>query len=388
MKPWTEVIAAEPMRAVIAAVVVLAVTAVAGFALRALTRYTRSLHHLVLAITMTALGVGAIAALALGQLMVFEPAERDVALGAIAVTAVLAVVVALIASMPLARDARRVEATVRRIESGDRVVRTGVVRSDELGHVARALDELTSRLDELEQERASHDADRRAMLSAIGHDLRTPLAALQAAIEALADGVAPDPERYLRSMIHDVEALGSLIDDLVLLSKLDAGRHELAFERIDLAEVADGAVEALTPMAAQHGVGLSADLSGASPVNGNATAIGRVIRNLIDNAIRHAPPGTTVTVRVTTEPHRSVVRVMDEGPGFDVEFVTQAFEHFTRADPSRTRATGGAGLGLAIARGLVEAHQGRIWIEDSRLRTAGGEVAFALPTSAPAPALV
>ncbi len=380
MKPWTEVIAADPWRAALAAAVVLALTVAAGFGLRALTRRTRSLHHLVLAITLTALGVGAVAALALGQLMVFEPAERDVALGAIGVTAVLAVIVALVASMPLARDARQVEATVRRIEAGDRSVRTGVVRADELGHVALALDELTARLDELEQERARYDADRKAMLSAIGHDLRTPLAALQAAVEALADGVAPDPKRYLQSMVHQVDALGSLIDDLVLLSSLDAGRHELIIERIDVAEIADGAVEAMAPTAAQNGVGLCADLSGASPVGGNAKAIGRVIRNLIENAIRHSPPGTTVTVRVSSHPDGSIVRVVDEGPGFDAAFVSRAFEHFTRADASRTRATGGAGLGLAIARGLVEAHGGRIWIEPQRRSSGGAEVAFRLPS--------
>ncbi len=382
MKPWTEVIAADPWRAVLAGLIVLALTVAAGLGLRALTRRTRSLHHLVLVITLTALGVGAIAALALGQLMVFEPDERDVALGIIAITALLAVVVALVASMPLARDARRVEATLRRIEAGDRSVRTGVVRSDELGHVAQALDELVAQLDELEQERARFDADRKAMLSAIGHDLRTPLAALQAAVEALADGVAPDPKRYVQSMIHDVEALGSLIEDLVLLSSLDAGRHELIFEPIDIAEIADGAVEGLTPTAALHGVGLRTDLCGASLVKGNAKAIGRVIRNLVENAIRHAPTGTTVTVQVTTDPAGSVVRVIDEGPGFDVAFVAHAFEHFTRADASRTRATGGAGLGLAIARGLVEAHGGRIWIEEAPVCANGGEVVFALPTTA------
>ncbi|MEZ5228849.1 MAG: HAMP domain-containing sensor histidine kinase [Acidimicrobiales bacterium] len=379
MKPWTEVIAADPWRAVVAALVVLSLTVAAGMGLRAITRRTRSLHHLVLAITLTSLGVGAVAALALGQLMVFEPAERDVALGIIGVTAVLAVVVALVASMPLARDARQVEATVRRIEAGDRSVRTGVVRSDELGHVALALDQLTERLDQLERERAQFDADRTTMLSAIGHDLRTPLAALQAAVEALADGVAPDPQRYLASMSHDVEALGSLIDDLVLLSSLDAGRHELIFEPIDVAEIADGAVEALTPTAAQHGVELVADVSGASPVSGNARAIGRVIRNLIENAVRHAPEGSTVIVSVATGSDGVTVRVADEGPGFDATFVARAFDHFTRADASRTRATGGAGLGLAIARGLVEAHQGRIWIEDPAASTVGGEVAFVLP---------
>ncbi|MCU0272983.1 MAG: HAMP domain-containing histidine kinase [Acidimicrobiales bacterium] len=382
MKPWTEVIAEYPLRAVVAALVVLVLTAASGLALRAITRRTRSLHHLVLAITLTSLGVGAVATLALGQLMVLEPAERDIALGVIAVTAVLSVVVALVASVPLARDARSVEATVRRIEAGDRVVRTGVVRADELGHVARALDDLTARLDALERERASADAERRLMLSSISHDLRTPLAALRAAVEALSDGVAPDPQRYLRSMLHDVEALGLLIEDLFLLTSLEAGRYDLTLERIDVAEIADTAVEALTPIAERHGVTLTADLTGASPIDGSAQAIGRVLRNLIENAVRHAPPGTTVTVHVSTEPDGPVVRVVDEGPGFAAAFAPQAFDAFTRADGSRTRATGGAGLGLAIARGLVDAHGGRIWIEAPRSERPGGEVVFTIPAKA------
>lgn len=382
MKPWTEVIATYPLRAAVAAFVVLALTAASGLALRAITRRTRSLHHLVLAITLTSLGVGAVATLALGQLMVLEPDERDIALGIIAITAVLSVIVALVASVPLARDARNVEATVRRIEAGDRTVRTGVVRADELGHVAHALDDLTARLDALERQRADADEERRTMLSSISHDLRTPLAALRAAVEALADGIAPDPQRYLRSMVHDVEALGMLIEDLFLLTSLDAGRHALVRERIDVAEIADTAVEALAPIAERHGVTLTAALSGASPADGCAQAIGRVLRNLIENAVGHAPPGTTVTVHVSTEPDGSVVRVVDEGPGFPAAFTAQAFDAFTRADTSRTRATGGAGLGLAIARGLVEAHGGRIWIEAPRPERHGGEVVFTIPAAA------
>ena len=110
-------------------------------------------------------------------------------------------------------------------------------------------------------------------------------------------------------------------------------------------------------------------------VQGNPTALGRVVRNLIDNAIRHAPPGSDGAGRRSSADGRPSVTVVDEGPGFPAEFSAEAFERFTRADASRNRATGGAGLGLAIARGLVEAHGGRIWIEGPP----GGRVAFELP---------
>jgi signal transduction histidine kinase len=111
-------------------------------------------------------------------------------------------------------------------------------------------------------------------------------------------------------------------------------------------------------------------------VSGNPSALGRVIRNLLDNAIRHAPPGSEIRVVVRGE-EGALVRVVDEGPGFPAEFADHAFDRFARADPSRNRSTGGAGLGLAIARGLIEAHGGRIWIE----QPPGGRVAFELPAA-------
>jgi two-component system sensor histidine kinase BaeS len=294
----------------------------------------------------------------------------------LAVTAVFATLLALIASAPLGRDVRRLETTVRRIEHGDRTVRAEITRADELGHVARALDELTNRLDALERERAGFEAERTAMLSSVGHDLRTPLAALRAAVEALADGVAPDPDRYVRSMRRDVEALSALVDDFFLLARIESGRLDLLPAPVDLTEIADEAVEALAPVAAANGVTIRLVAGTHVRVNGNATALGRVIRNLVDNAVRHAPPGSAVRVEVSAS-GRPSVSVIDEGPGFPEDFSVQAFDRFTRADASRNRTTGGAGLGLAIARGLVEAHGGRIWIDGPP----GGRVAFDLPAA-------
>lgn len=306
--------------------------------------------------------------------MVLDAGELGTVLGVLALTALLAVVLVVAATGPLGRDASTLEATVRRIEDGDRTVRAGVDRRDELGHLARAVDALNGRLAELEQERAGLEAERTAMLSSVSHDLRTPLAALRAATEALADGVAPDPDRYLRSMQRDVEALSQLVDDLFLLVRLENGRYDLHVADLDLTEVADEAIEALAPVAAERGVRVALDASGRVHASGSAAALGRVIRNLIDNALRHAPSGSTITVSVDAD-EAPRVRISDEGPGFPAEFVDAAFERFTRADASRTRVTGGAGLGLAIAHGLVEAHGGRIWIDDAP----GGRVAFELP---------
>jgi signal transduction histidine kinase len=373
---WWDAIADKPVEAVLALGGLAAGTLAAAFGLRRLTRRMGSLRRQVLAITLAALAIGALAAVLLARLMVLDSAELARVAAVLGVTAVLATVLVVLASVPLGRDVRQLETTVRRIEEGDRAVRTDIHRSDELGHVAKALDELTVRLDALERERAGYEAERNAMLSSVGHDLRTPLAALRVAVDALADGVAPDADRYLRSMRRDVEALAALVDDFFLLARIESGRLDLHPVPVDLTEVADEAVEALTPVAAATDVTLALDASTRVHVRGNPTALGRVVRNLIDNAIRHAPSGSVVRVAVAAD-GRPSIRVVDDGPGFPPGFGDEAFARFTRADASRNRATGGAGLGLAIARGLVEAHGGRIWIE----APPGGRVAFELPAA-------
>ena len=372
---WIDTLRMEGFWPVVGALGALATGTVAGaIAMRRVLRRARSLRTHFLAVTIGALMLAALAAMLLARLMVLKAGETRNVLGVLGITAIFAIVLVLIASGPLGSDARRVEAAVRSVEGGDRAVRTAVNRQDELGHVARAFDQLTSRLGELEAERASIDAERTALLSSIGHDLRTPLAALQAALEALIDDVAPDRDRYLRSMQHDITALSALIDDLFLLARIESGRLELVRASVDLTELADEAVEALTPSAAAAQVQLVLDASESVRVLGNPVAVGRVIRNLVDNAVRHAPPGSAVRIVIDAS-GVPTIRVVDDGPGFPAAFVEQAFDRFTRADSSRTRATGGTGLGLAIARGLVETLGGRIWIEPPP----GGRVAFELP---------
>lgn len=371
---WAEALADRPVEAGLAFAGLAGATVLVAFILRRVMRHARSLRHQVLAVTLVALAIGAVAAVLLARLMILDSTELARVAGVLAITAVFATLLVVLASVPLGRDARRLEATVRRIEDGDRAVRTGVDRADELGHVAHALDQLTARLDRLERERAGYEAERTAMLSSVGHDLRTPLAALRVAVEALSDGVAPDPDRYLRSMRRDVEALSALVDDFFLLARIEAGRLELHPTAVDLTEVADEAIEALAPVAASRGITVALAARARVHVRGNPTALGRVIRNLIDNAIRYGPEGSQVRVMVSADGKPSV-HVVDDGPGFPHDFSAEAFGRFTRADASRNRATGGAGLGLAIARGLVEAHGGRIWIE----QPPGGRIAFELP---------
>lgn len=364
----------DAVEVVVAMGAVLALTAGAGFALRRVLARIRSLQRQILVVMLAALVIGAVAASVLARLMVLDEDQVRTVLAVLALTGLFAVALVLTASSPLGRDVRRLEDTVRRIEAGDRSARAELRRADELGHVAAALDELNARLDHLERERVQFEEERTTMLASIGHDLRTPLTALRAALEALGDGVAPDPERYVRSMQRDADALSRLVDDFFLLARLESGRVTLTLEPVDLTELADDAVEALAPLAAASDVSVRVMHQGRVRAHGDPVAVGRIIRNLLDNAIRHTAPGTTVEVHVTDD-GRPVVCVSDRGEGFPDGFAGQAFDRFRRADPSRTRATGGAGLGLTIARGLVEACGGTIWIEPPP----GGHVAFDLP---------
>jgi two-component system sensor histidine kinase BaeS len=285
------------------------------------------------------------------------------------VPAVLAAgVVAMLIARPVARDAQRISDAARRVADGDLTARTGVTRNDELGEAAAMFDRMVERLDAIEHERA-------LMLSSISHDLRTPLAALRAAVEAIRDGVAPDPEMYLTGMERQVRALASLVDDLQLHTRLVSGTLTLNRTRLDLTELADEAMETLRPLAESCGVKLLLEASARVTIDADGSQLARVIRNLLDNAIRHAPPGSVVLIQVEQDGDDALLAVIDQGHGFPAEFRERAFDPFTRADEARNKETGTAGLGLSIARGIVTAHHGTVGLGDGP----GGVVVIRLP---------
>jgi signal transduction histidine kinase len=367
----------EPLKAFASFLALTVGTILVGVLMRRYQQRSVSLRRAVLSVSMASLVIAFAATALAAELMVLPIAEIVPLLSVLVVAAAFVSLLVVVVSQPLGEDVDRLESTVRQIEAGELDVRVGIHRADELGRVANALDDLVGRLQALESERSAIEEERRTLLSNIGHDLRSPLAALQAALEALIDGVAPDPQRYLRSMQHDIVAMSALIDDLYLLARLDAGRFDLERGKVDVAELADTAIESLAPTASQRKIRVELDAANPVYVDGSGVALSRVIRNLIENAIRHAETGTVVTIAVSAD-RGALVRVTDTGPGFPDGFREHAFDRFTRADPSRNRSTGGGGLGLAIARGLVEAHGGEIWIDD----TGNGSVSFRLPLSA------
>src|SRR5215467_7182367 len=205
---------------------------------------------------------------------------------------------------------------------------------------------------------------RRGLVAAASHDLRTPLASLRLLVEAIEDGVAgEDRDRYLAEIRTHVAVLSDLIDDLFELSRIEAGDISWTLRQVELGELIGDTVAAFRTSAEERGVHLAAELpSGKVVAEADAEKVQRVLFNLIQNAIRHTPADGSVTVRARPVGREVEVEVGDEGEGVPAGDGERVFEAFYRGDAAR--GEDGAGLGLAISRAIVEAHGGRIWLED------------------------
>jgi signal transduction histidine kinase len=314
------------------------------------------------------LGVAMMMIAVAAQTMFIDAHDRRLVMWALIPAVLSAAMVAMLLARPVARDAKRICSAAMKVADGDLSARTGVRRNDELGEAAEMFDVMVERLDTVECERS-------LMLSSISHDLRTPLAALRAAVEAIRDGVAPDPDRYLAGMERQVKALSSLVDDLQLHTRLISGTLELNMAALDLTELADEAMETLRPLAEQRKIKLLLEAGERVTIDADGSQIARVVRNLLDNAIRHAPDDSVILVQVGQEGGRAILSVVDEGVGFPADFRERAFEPFTRADEARDTRTGTAGLGLSIAKGIVNAHNGTVGLG----KGPGGRVSIDLP---------
>ncbi|MEO9140460.1 MAG: HAMP domain-containing sensor histidine kinase [Jatrophihabitans sp.] len=236
-----------------------------------------------------------------------------------------------------------------------------------------------------ERERALESA-RRDLVSWVSHDLRTPLAGLRAMAEALEDGVAEDPELYYKQIGISVERLNGMVDDLFDLSRIQAGVVSRDMETIALDDLISDCLAALEPLAAAQGVQLTGSVDRATSVHGNGVELNRALTNLVANAIRHTRAQGSVDVRVsiTADPGGlAEVVVRDECGGIPDEHLPRVFDVGFRGEAARTphiMNSSGAGLGLAITRGIVEAHSGTVDVEN---RPGGCQFRVRLPVSAP-----
>ena len=269
---------------------------------------------------------------------------------------------------------RRLTVASQAIARGDLTARAPVRGRDEVAQLADAFNRMAESLHRAEEARRNQTAD-------IAHELRTPLTVLQGTLEAMVDGVYPADRENLLAALAQVRTLARLVEDLRLLALADAGQLRLHKAPLDLRPLLQETLEAHQARAQEKGVTLALEAPPALPlVLADRDRIAQVVGNLLSNALRYVPEGGHVAVRVEDRGREVVVAVADDGPGVPEEDLDRLFERFWRGDPARRRATGGSGLGLSIARYIVEAHGGRIWAEP----TPGGglTVLFALPSAA------
>lgn len=356
------------MYAVIAAAVF-----VVGVSLAAITR--RSLNQRILAVSIAGPVIVGLITIWGAQSMFTSSHDTQFVVILTALSTALAALLVNLLSGPLLRDLNRISEAARIVGEGDLSARTDIARNDELGELGYAFDSMADKIEQNEIERKRLESERQFMLSSLSHDARTPLTAMRAAVEALQDGLAPDPQRYLASIEHDLSSIEAIIENLFVIGKLDADQLALHVEPLDLTEVATAAAAAIEPLASKHEITVLVESPGEIPVAAARIETERMINNLLSNSIRHSPSKGTVRIVVDDDP-LPTLSVFDDGPGFPEDFVDKAFDQFERVDEARTRAHGGAGLGLAVVRGLAEAQGGRVWARPGP----GGQVTFELPT--------
>lgn len=272
-------------------------------------------------------------------------------------------------STALTHRIRLLDQAARAIAQGDLEARADLHGQDEIADLAHTFNEMADQLQAAESKKRQVETLRRDLIAWVGHDLQTPLASVRLILEALADGMVEDPEtarRYLQTAQRDITALSQLIDDLFQMAQLDAGGLPLNREQGQLADLVSDTLESFSELAARQEVALQGSIApGVDPVWMDTPRIGRVLNNLVGNALRHTPAGGQVLVRAAPCPQGIQVEVSDTGEGIAAEDLPFVFERFFRSEKSRNRATGGSGLGLAIARGIVEAHGGQIEVQST-----------------------
>ncbi len=296
-------------------------------------------------------------------------------------SAIVAIAFAGLTAEQVLRSVREIAGAARQVAGGRLGIRVSAGGPDELASLAGDFNVMTERLEQADRSRREVEEARRHLFAAISHDLRTPLSSIRAMIEALDDKVVTDTEtteRYVRTILGEVKRLSGLIDDLFELSRLDAGALSLNVEPGSLGDLVSDTLEVLQPQAAQKRLQLRGHVDdGLSPVLMDAARVQRVLYNLVQNAIRHTPPDGTVVLEAQEESETVRVDVVDSGEGIASDDLPRIFERFYRGEKSRARGHGGAGLGLAIAKGLVEAHGGRIWAQS--VPGQGARFSFVLP---------
>jgi len=310
-----------------------------------------------------------------GEVLVVQTApgglltERDVwfrrtSLRGLALAALIAVALASLAGIVFSRGiVRPIKAVTRAAEAlrqGDRSARTGMTGGDPIADLGATFDQMA---DAVEAERAFEQQ----LTADVAHELRTPLQAIQATVEAMQDGVLPTDEERL-TLIHDETVrLGRLAGSILDLSRLETGSAQFALVPIDLAAPVGVAVESSRALMESTGHVFEEAVTSGLVIRGNGDRLTQAVGNLLSNAARYTPEGGRVRIRLLRDGSDAVIEVADTGMGVSANDRERVFTRFWRADPARSRASGGLGIGLAVVREIVERHGGKVGVYDSDL---------------------
>jgi signal transduction histidine kinase len=270
------------------------------------------------------------------------------------------------------------------ISRGDLSVQIVPQGRDEMADLAHTFNSMVLQLRAAELKQRELEQLRRDLIAWVSHDLQTPLASMGAIVEALTDGVVADPQdeqRYHLIIKNHIHELSGLIDDLFQVTQIEAGGLILEREHSSMADLLSDTLESFKALAAQKGVNLTASIApGVDIVYMDTRRVGRVLNNLVVNALHHTRAGDHVHLAAERVDGTVSVKVVDTGDGISPEDLPHIFDRFFRGDKSRNRKTGGSGLGLAIARGIVESHGGSIMVESDP--GSGSTFTFTLPDQA------
>jgi signal transduction histidine kinase len=328
-------------------------------------RSVATILTVIAAVTVLATSAGSVM---IAQKMFISRADLDVVMAVVVIGGIAGFVVALLVGRRVSKSSRLLLGAVQEVGRKGEYVAPEAVLPAELAGLSDALAAAHHRLAEARDRERALEASRRELVAWVSHDLRTPLAGLRAMAEALEDGVVidrPTVSRYHTQIRKETDRLTVMIDDLFELSRIHAGALRLIKRQVELGELIGEALTSAEPLARAKGVQLRGFAAASPPVLVDSAEVGRALRNLVSNAIRHTPAHGSVEVLGDEGAGMARVSVSDSCGGIPVEHLPRVFDVAFRGQPARTPGPDeGAGLGLSIARGIIEAHSGRIGVRN------------------------
>ncbi|RXZ79445.1 sensor histidine kinase [Paenibacillaceae bacterium] len=299
-----------------------------------------------------------------GKVIIYMPKSNMVQMISLFAGILLAFfIVAVVMRRLLLKPLEKMSAAARQIAGGDWEVRLPLSRITEITEVRDGFEVMVSGLQRSYQKQAELEDERRFVIAAVAHDLRTPLFALRGYLDGLEQGIARSPEKmakYLAVCKEKSAQLDRLVEELFTFTKLEYLETKLSTDSVDLAAILRKSIDSLRPLARQKQITIHNNSTNDCIVSGDAHLLERAMNNLLDNAVRHTPPNGEISFQCDQDGNKVTFAIRDTGPGFSSEELERVFEPLYRGEVSRNRATGGSGLGLTIAQRIIRQHGGEL----------------------------